>query len=107
MSTWHDKTVKDFVERIDHWLADIELACRGDYGPTPKGEPIDFWRGKREALAEIKCFVPEHLDKMREHLEKRLEVDQKCAAAWCQAGNTELATYYEGAVSEIKILLND
>ncbi len=35
----------------------------------------------------------------------RIYICKRCAEAWEQAGEPELATYYKGAISELRILL--
>lgn len=44
-------------EKIEHWKNEAHDACEGKYGPSPKGEPIDFWRGRREVLYELSAFL--------------------------------------------------
>jgi hypothetical protein len=44
-------------EKIEHWKGDADDACNGKYGPSPKDEPIDFWRGRREVLYELSAFL--------------------------------------------------
>jgi len=45
-------------EKIEHWKHEADDACDGKYGTTPKGEPIDYWRGRRNVLYELAAFLP-------------------------------------------------
>lgn len=53
------KALRDLADKIIHWRNDAHAASHGEYGPMPQGEPIDYWRGRRNVLHELHAFLPD------------------------------------------------
>lgn len=49
--------LQEFKNRVDHWAGESQLACDGGFGSCPQNEPLDYWRGRRNALSELKAFL--------------------------------------------------
>lgn len=50
-------SVSGVPEKIAHWKIEAQEATDGKYGPNPKGETIDYWRGRRNVLFELAAFL--------------------------------------------------
>ncbi len=52
-------SLRDLADKIIAWRSEAHAASHGEYGPTPQGEPIDYWRGRRNVLFELHAFLPD------------------------------------------------
>lgn len=41
------------IKRIQIWIHDTNDAVNGKFGPAPRGQSLDYWRGRRSALYEV------------------------------------------------------
>jgi len=49
--------ISGIPEKIAHWKIEARDAADGKYGPNPKDESIDYWRGRRNVLYELAAFL--------------------------------------------------